>query len=701
MKPWLVVLLLIPMLPMATAQDNLQEVSLDPAGDMEGYVNANGAVLNIPAPPGRYQTTDLLGLYVQEQRDTIHFQLEVASLQPTDLVPVLEDAQYFVGFTHNDQPFVAILTFTYTDQEYAWGTLVKQDIDQGGYDFITPLTVTWEGNRLLFDLEREDLTDTNGAAPYPGRELTRFFAQSHLASRDGLLNVNNIPIGSQWDTVDNLPDGGPNDFTLPILIGLQQRGHASLISPDPMRASNGEATTFVYVLDATNSWDRADQFDITLENIPDGWDVVLQDPIIHLEAGETKQIPILLSIPFLHQHGIVEVFDVKMASHWDNSLGHAQLGVRFHEVPQPAGHHNEIFFHSQRYGEVTSLTGPGDILLSGSIGNAYFNTLEEDPENDDKIEVTGNYWGWGYHNGFPGDVVPQALWRWQMFLQPGLEMGLDFDLSGEGTATFPFATTLPVPGAVLAGELFHWGYDPETQAWTRTVIAQMDTGAPRDFTGPETFQFTFPIEAEADEIPYLKDAFLGMNWNLTSTRPSGFTGIEAPRLLPGGTMTLPMFEYTDPVDEVFPELGAARIRMQSDLERAVNPGRSIIFEGELMNHQDTEDQFTFSHVGVNKDWVTGLPAAPVKLGSNEAYPFQLLITVPEDAADGELADIVLTAKGQSDARALVRLVANVDTSTNIPDEGHLKTDEVEESPAAPVLFAMVALAALAMLRRRA
>lgn len=696
MKPWLVLLLLIPLSPFASAQDAVQEIAADPVGDLQASTFVGGLVTTQPIPESRFHSVDLVGYYVEERPDTIHLELEAKSLQPSETAPFLEDGKYFLGFTHNDQPFIAILYFSYTDQVYTWGFLVKQDIEQGGFDFVTPLQPTVEGNRIMVDLDREDLTDTNGAAPYPSRTLTRFFAQSHLRSNDGIANVNNIPIGSQFDAVDNLPDNGPNAFELPIQLGLQQRGHASLISPNPMRASNGEATTFVYVLEATNDWDREDQYDITLENVPRDWEVTLQDPIVHLKAGETKQIPILVSIPFLHIHGEVKTFDVKMKSHWDESLGHAQLGIRFHEVPQPAGHHNQIWFHTQAFGAETALTGVGDLLFSASVASAYFNTLEDD-ENDQGIPVTAQYWGYGYHNGFDASV-PQSLWRWQMFLQPGLEMGLDFDLESEGVAYFPFSTTLPLPGAVLTGELYHWGYDDATDAWTRTTITKFDTGAPQDLTGSQLFEFPFTIEPSVDKLPYLKDAFLGIDWNLTSSRPSLFTGLEAPTMQPGGSMTIPLFEYHDPVTEVFPDVGAARIHMITDVEKPVNPGNAVLFEGNLMNHQDTRDEFVLSYTGVHQDWVV-MDMEPITLDPNQDATWQLLVQVPEDANAGDAADIVLTAKGTGDARALVRLVATVDDSTDIPDEGHLKIDEAQESPM-PIALVLIALAAIALRRRK-
>jgi hypothetical protein len=81
------------------------------------------------------------------------------------------------------------------------------------------------------------------------------------------------------------------------------------------------------------------------------------------------------------------------------------------------------------------------------------------------------------------------------------------------------------------------------------------------------------------------------------------------------------------------------------------------------------------------------------------FTFQILVAALEGALENQLADLVLTVKDSDDARALVQLVANVDTKANIPDEGHLKIEGAQEAPPAMLGIILAGIARLAMRRR--
>lgn len=712
---WAVALLfLIPAVaPVASAME-MAEVPLltDPVDDVFASTPAGGA----SASGVRYKGLDLTSYAITEGDDQFTFTLGLNDLDDPGELLVHDDSVYYFGFNKGDQSYLVQMFRALAEQQYWWGTYLKFDPEQQGFTFIRPLVhrvdiaTDFGADTIAVTLEREEILDTLGASPSPGNEITNFWAFAHLRTAEGFINLGNvggnpITVGQGVDAWDAMPDDGVGVGSYEVQLGLLQEGNAALATVAPMRASNGEASTFVFSLVAENRGATTDVFELTTGGVPSAWDVVIPDQFLTLEAGEVREIPVLVTTPFAHRHGEVETFRVEMQSQTDQGTGRMDLGIRYHAVPQPAGHHNTLHFHSQRWGEANPLFPVTDAIGSGNGGQFYVNTLEDDA-NDQRVAVTANYQGYGFHNGFPQDTTPQSLWQWGVWLQPGLEMGLDFDLNGVGTLSTMITSTHVVPQASVGGRLLHWGYDDVTDTWTPTTVAQLPPTPPTEILSGSTtpFSWEFTIEPDADLLEYTPRAFFGVILNLTSPRPSLFTGIEAPQMAPGGIMTLPMHEYRDPVDDLFASVGSVLFHADGPQQKQVNPGESVILRSTLMNHLDEPVEFQLRYDGVNTQWARLLGPQTVRLEPNQGTSIAIGVQIPADAQHGDAVDVVVSAQSVRDpaVRTLVRLVAAVDTGADHLDETGdldlLSGTEVKESPLG--VFALLAAVGAALVARR-
>ncbi|MGB0651569.1 MAG: hypothetical protein ACPGQL_00070 [Thermoplasmatota archaeon] len=696
-------LLVLTVLMIASGAAAGLQVTTDAVDDLANRVETQSGN---PHPAQRNPALDLVALEVTEGPETFTFRLEVASLEDPGEVFIVDDTRYLIRFTHEDQLYQVRINRALAEQDYTWGNLEKYDPDQGFFNFLTPLVVTQDvpAASFLFELDRQDLLDSQGAAPFPGRSLSDFHVESHLRTSQGFININNILVGGQWDAYDFMPDDGPGGEPVVIELGLRQSGHASLFTPAPMRASNGEATTFVFTVMAQNTGTEEDLFELVALDAPSAWDVTIPDSVLRLAGGQSVEIPVLVSTPFRHQHGTVESMGLELRSTTDSaSIGRAELGIRYHAVPQPAGHHDELFIHSTRFGEEHPLFVITDNLFAGNSGQAYMNTLQED-DNDQGVPIKGNYQGFGCHQPCGTDSPPHSRWQWFIFLQPGLEMGLDFDLSRAGTLTVPIATSEPLVQAQVGGQFVHFAFDELANQWSTTIVSELTPSAPVDLGvgGEQLFQFDVVPNPEADRLEYAKRAFFGLWLNLTTPRASLFTGAEAPELRPGGTMQLPLFEYRDPVDDLFNSLAGLAFVTQEQ-ERYVNPGEGTLFKAELKSELDRDERFQLSLAGLNAEWGRLGTSKTILVPAGGSHTVHVLVEAPDDAAEDVTADLVLSARGvdDPDLRSLVRLVAVVDSEEDHPDDAAAVAEaQTEDAPGAPLIVALLVALGLAWSRRR-
>jgi hypothetical protein len=578
-----------------------------------------------------------------------------------------------------DDPYVA-LAFRDTpeaDWSQVWGTDDAAVIDQGA------ATIT-------VDVLRDLLADQDGAAPFPGRTLDglHVVAQSLLSDADA--EVFDVPVPLPQSVTDAMPDAEPYP-ALALALGLAQTGHARLTSKVPFRASNGEATTFVYNVTVENLADTADTFELVATSIPAGYTVVLPVPALALEPGMNATVPVLLTMPFGHQHGALASLVLESHSLSDpGSVGRVEIGVRFLAVPQPAGHHDTVYLHT---GAVTGSSAVNS-LFGGVPG--YINTLEEDPADQGAKDCA-----LGVSMEDPG------RWHmsWPYILQPTLQMGMDVDAAKVGHFKIPVSTTAPGMEAELTANLYIEPPRGEDGRQERIHLAGL-TSAPMDLPGSGA-----TVLFEGDMLPDPAAPRVGFQegYNLVLWITLIYTGPTTPGLAddgpciePGGSAVLPLREWHDAVDQVLASLDGPGLVPLGAQERLVNPGEAVLFPVSIANARDGSTRFDLQITGPNAPWAT-LSGSSISVPAHGTAQASVLVRAPADAADGERADLVLQVFEHDDptARGLLRLVTVVDTDADQVDDSAAAPAPPKESPSvgSPVLLGLLALA-VGLARRR-
>lgn len=668
------------------AQDTAPAALLaDDAGDAQFSVQGTpaGSASQI------YPAVDLIGLSVGETTDAVLWTLEVADLRAGNEETGADGTVYTIAFAHNGRYFELDLyhTVPILTGSLAFWSLAASDAPGG------PFADIWDGDAPV-DLQadtyslvvpREALADLDGAAPFPGRLLEGItVAASSAFSGAQVSGLSDSTVMPQQIT-DAMPEAGQAPGVYAIQVGVQQTGHAHLSSPEPFRASNGEATTFVYQVEASNLGEENDTFELTVSGAPARVDLVVPVPLLVIPAGHTLTVPVLATIPFGHQHGGLDQFLVELTSQSDpGSVGRLQMGIRYLAVPQPAGHHDTVWLHMPPDGT----TSGG--LLPGTRG--FMNTLDQDERAG-----TGNY----YAAGFSGSGTSFSSF-WFFPLEPGLAMGLDVDGSRAGTISIPIGGTFPLMGATLSGSLAvsasEFGSDGVFLAGFTTAPVDIDAN------GRHTFEATLDPDGSA-RVPFEpgRNLFLALELEYQAV-PSLLLGQadETPYVAPGGFVQVPLNEWHDDVDDALNAVGGPVLRPLGPQERQVNPGEALVFQAAMTNPTDQDIPVGFEVTGKNAQWAT-LPVQKMTLPAKGNVTVSLIVRPDAAALDGDRADLVLQVYPQEmpELRALLRLVAEVDTDSDLVDEAPLATELTKkESPVPPLLVVAALASALAVARRR-
>jgi hypothetical protein len=701
----------------------------DPAADLEVQAAGNPA----GNPAGRFAAADLRSLAVEESKDDLVFRLSVGSLAASPEAPFAENTMYTVDFAYGDNVYRVLYYRTVAEAPRYFARFYEYDPGRDAFSASEQLVLTVDtaANALAATVPRSIVLDENGAAPFPGRVLGGFHAASSALSASWLNNIDLGPAGAQQvpptQAGDAMPDAGNGTVDLAIQLGLVQSGNARLRAEIPARASNGEANTFVYEVNATNLG-PAQRFSLATKGVPAAWQVDLPSDLIEIPEAGTVLFPVLVSTPFAHQHGSFQDFVVEMVGlDAPGDVGRVQLGIRYVAIPQPAGHHDTLYLHS--------LADDGDATFNTLFGTLfgfdpsqlYFNTLPpaEDP-NDSQLPVGG------FSMGFTQGVPPQQRYSWLVPLSPALELGLDFDLERTGAMNLALDTILPMQGAQMEGRIVHTIPDgrncgsnrPQVDRecslddrlfgpGTHVTAAKMTGGPPADIAPNSVgngFELAVMATPEGDYLPFHRDATLAIQLNLTFLRADGFFGPKDAPKISGGEMVLPLIEYHDPVDQVFSSLSSLMIRVSGEQQRLVNPGKTALYDLALMNHGTTDATYTLEVSGSSLPWARVLGDRRITVPAGESRPLGIAVTAPSNAADGDVADLVLAAIDANDpsARTLARLLTTVDTEAEHPDDSSKVPGldaqlSSKESPGIlPLaLLGTLALAALATRRRRA
>jgi hypothetical protein len=690
--PLLVLLFLASLAPLGSAQEAPKTTALltDAPGDVRSEVNG------VPGPPATtaYPGADLLALAVTESAAEFTFTLTMAAL-PDAKDAGVDGVAYMVEFAHNgrqfqirawdglpatrdvasSQPFAE---FSYRDSaDEAWSSLW----------FSAPM-VDPATKSLSVAVPRLDLVDAQGASPYPGRSLEGIWAQAHASLQDSSIGLGLSTVTLPQRFADDMPDDRAQAASLPVLIGLRQTGHARLTSLEPFRASNGEATTILYKVLGHNDGPAADRFEVTASSVPHGYTLTLPVPVVDIPSASSAEIPVMLTMPFGHQHGGSASALLEMRSLTDDaSVGRMEIGVRYLAIPQPAGHHDTVYLH-----KAANIGGLGPAF---GYRTGYINTLEEDPaDTHEKYGASSIYIEQG------GRLGAHFLYP----LRPGLSMGLDVDPANVGHLRVPIGTTAPMRGTTVSASLFvSPGLDyPDGEP---IMLATMPETTPEDVMPKSEVLIEgdlVPV-ADAGQVPYTRGQDLWLEVVVMTTGQTFSSMDEGVYIAPGGSARLPLREWHDAVDEVLAALDGPGLSPLGPQERLVNPGKGAVFPVSVANPLDHAVEVQFEVTGPHAEWAT-LSTTTLTAPAHGVAQASVVVRVPAGTADGERADLVLQAFAHDDptARGLLRLVAESDTDADHPDDlATLGTSEKKSPGPATALTGLTVLGvAVALARRR-
>ncbi len=673
MRAWLLAFLFI---PIAAGQTLILE---DSSGDT---VTSSGQ-----ATPQDAGHVDLKALYLDEAPESFTFLLEVDDLSDDDNS---DQTIIDVDFSHADKNYriqFASQSFGPGERNH-FGRLMEFDPGRGQYVTVENVRIDVDAgaNTLSVTIPREQLLDGNGTAPSVGRSFDKFRAAGTM---DTIFFGGGSPVSSR----DNMPDDGYGPLDYEIQQGLRQSGDARLHSDNPVRASNGEKAIFVYYVQASNLGPEDQRFDLEATSVPQGWDITLPAATIRIEANSTRTFPVLVSVPFAHQHGAFENFILEMTGRTDsNDVGRVQLGIRYLAIPQPAGHHDRVFIHTRT--EFSSFDGQG-VFADFNVG--YMNTLEDDEKDENVRAQATNVGTFGFQNEY----------RWEVYLEPGLQMGLDFDINRTGSLTAQFSSDLGVQGATLSGALYHYrgevGRDGELVGAKETLLASLLPSNSKDISGSTAFDVVVQPTKDADLVTYSRHQALMLELRLTTESIPGPGTSQTMPFLTGGEMTLPLNEYRDRIEGVFNQLAGLTFRHDGSAEKSINPGETRIFNLTLSNEGAVDDVFALKVNGTNLDWVRILGDQKIFVPTGSERQVVVAVSPPTDAPQGDIVDLIVSAVSISEpsVQGNIRVVAVVDNTLDHPDESYLIQDvekqltSKKKSPGLPIVLVGMALLALA------
>jgi hypothetical protein len=694
---WALVLASLSAMPLVAAQDLGAGLAVDdPVGDTQGPLPAQGA-----------GHLDIERAEAQAGEDGLAFRVTVASLQ-TDAT-ALAGWELWLAFEYRETRFDLVVepTSTTVDRPAEVDRILFGDVDaylwrMDGEDGIRVADlgsdVDVAARTFNATVPWDLVVEAGGNSPNPGEPVRIVEAASGwiptlLGTPHNPFIVSGVEPLVTGD-VAPFPDG--SFLTVPGAIG-----DLSLATPLATRFSNGEATTLHWPVEVANHGGR--DLDVALDFSTPGAEG-RAPPGVHLAAGEVRVVNVYATLPFAHQHGSQRSF-LLTADSGAGDRATLRLGIDYPAVPQPAGHHPDLYLH----GLVESLAGTLPLY-----GEQWMNTAEED-ERSNAGQLGGG------EGPCPG-AVPHPLggsldWGtlWVFDLDPGLRMGLDGRMGETAGLDVTLVGAAAVPAGTMHARLALGGSDflsdSELFQDNLSVIASVAVAAK---AGPSSalVHLDIPMPPELDLVPPSRDnnMRLALMFCLDAPEPAGFVVavgstltnfVEAQpySIATGGHLKLPLDEYHDAIP-----LSATGQGVQlsvADAVRRAAPGSTVLWQPSL----DFAD-------GVDGSFVVrlfGNAASQARLLTEPNVPARdtavaISFTVPDEPA-GTVLDVVLEVTDETDpaVSAALRLSVLVDPSATADDAAQVAGLGATEkqSPGAPIgLLATSLLIALVGLRRR-
>lgn len=529
-------------------------------------------------------------------------------------------------------------------------------------------------------LEKSTLLDADGSPPLEGQEISNV----HAWSQDGVSRWNLVgpaALGAALSIQDRAPAEGTFTEVIPLTETDGASAAVHLSSPRPLRASNGEETTHVYQVALRSASEASLDLALQLHDVPATWSSDLPRAAVHLEPGELVQVPVVVSIPFAHEHGNqvrfrLEATDVRGGDKFD-----LELGVNFLATPQPAGHHNVLWFHTADVSaDYFGLWGDGSLTLP------YMNALQTD------VRSTGENMAlthWDY-DSFTNHA-------WCIPLSPGLQLGLEFSPEEVGLLAARLETTLPASGT-LGGALYVVS-DRETEGYpTNTVcspdpaiqVATLEAQAlEMDQQSGQDVELAIRATADGHRVPAQVGQQLILQIDFQTDRPSPAPQLaDHPVIQAGARMALPLLEYHDAVPDAF--IGGPRMDHEGPSRLARAPATTALFPILL---DGPSEGWTFDVLGTRPEW------ASIHAGPDDGR-VHLIVDVPSDALDGDVASLIVKASHPRDSDQVAIVAAVVEVDAEQTDDDAIDAASLAGAKRSTPLVSVAYLAAAAVVAGR-
>lgn len=489
-----------------------------------------------------------------------------------------------------------------------------------------------------------------------------------------MLRVEGEPPPRQGDTIvgfdvqvrgsngPSFQDSAATEEPLVLQHGDRSEGDVVVWSTTPYRGSNGQSGAFIFPLNIENhgTHDKTVFLDAVTEQR--GFELTVPAAVT-VEAGAIKQAIAVLVKQSEHRHGGLGRFDV-IARTEQHDEARALLGLEWLVVPQPAGHHPTIYFHSG------ALQGP--LGISGTASSKWLNTLKEDflAEGDDgpaSPDIIG-----------PGQQMGYRSYGWRFPMHPSLLMGLDFMTDEDGTLDL----TIDLPGisggSTGLARFYLCGPGPGNS--TDYSCGNINRNATLLATGEFTADtmgvdqriqqaVTLDVLPAADKIAFEPGTNLVLWVELVNV-----AGADPVVIVKESTLHLPLQEYTDDVP-----IGGGPSLVAGETLRRANPGATVVFP---LRVPATTVEASQTH-----QW-----GELVEGGSQDGSWF--VVSLPAEASIGVAYQAVLMALGDGGVETAqkVQVVVTDPGLERIPSDERPPGPKPQRAPALPLLGVVVALA---------
>lgn len=647
----------------------------DPAGD----ANVKGAPLD---------ALDLLGASVDVADGNLTVIVTVADAEEARRVSPssVPDVEYWVEFRYRNEVFhVSIEPDLFVSDsggpviDRTWVNLYRETATANPpWALITTgiSVVDISANTFTGIIPLSQVAASDDFVPGPGEPLdvvavAAYFDEGpdsvHTQPREGA----NVPLGNLASRDDSAFAPG----SLVFVPGIGN-GALALATQNRIRFSNGEATTYHWPLSIQNRLTTPVEATLSASG-PSELALRLPD-LVTLKAGEAKVVDIFATVPFVHEHGGSRVISLAV----DGGSEHAgmDLEIRYLDVPQPAGHHPQLFFHRKNAG-------------GGQSGAVWMDTVAEtERPHDEQMQMEFVQCG-------DGDTLRSAVGL-EFSLSPALLIGVDGRLQETATLTGTLRVSQAMPASTLVAHLMT--YNPLGRWENRVPVDETSGHMPlAQVVGGSDIPFALevPLPPELD----LLGPASGLNLlTHVAVCEDGSGQSEFSRtlgavdqglyFLDGMAMVLPLNEYHD----VIP-LSAQNgpLLTVDEAQKRIVPGGDVLWDVRVAGNASRYEAELF---GVSS---TSATLHTASVGAGGILPVSL--RVPDDARPGDVLEVILSvhAEGDEQASSAIRLSAVVDAAGSDESEAvKALGSPARGSPAGSLPAAVLALVFLAVALRR-